>query len=226
MLEYELLSLFQNFLSKYYEEESIVIMDVTAGLYLVTADPTKPRFVVNINNNIEKTSYSTLTVEISAPANHDLLRTTLTDLNKINDLALQHWELCFASGDVIAEKNSLLTSPSLQLQYVDYQNIIRKHNLGIEEIKLGMVYHFVLLEDVMKDVQTTVIENAILLFIKDRPTRNVQSKTLLENIDELKGATKQELALVLKEMEKKGLLHRSGSWYFIDPKLRAKNFFK
>ena len=224
MLEYELLSLFQNLLIHYYTEESIVLMDVTAGLYLVTADPKKPRFVANINNSLDKVPYSTLTLEISAPANHDLLRATLENLHKMNGLLLQHWELCYISGSVIAEKNFSFNSP-IQFPYQDYQKIIRLHNLDTEEIKLGILYHFALLENIMKDIQTTTEEDAILLYIKERPTRNVQSRMLLENIDELKGITKQKLLLILKEMERTGIIHRSGSSYFADPKQRDKNVF-
>jgi hypothetical protein len=138
----------------------------------------------------------------------------------MDDLILQHWEICSLNGEVIDE-NNLDSEKRLSLPVERLNRTIINNKLKEKYIKLTMNFSFLMNDNIGPIPALSEEEEAIISYIETRPTRNIQSR-MLHTLPELKGLSKEKLLIMLRQMEQKKLLLRSGSWYFIASSLRKK----
>ncbi|MHA2362897.1 MAG: hypothetical protein ACXAC7_03000 [Candidatus Hodarchaeales archaeon] len=190
-----------------YPTKQVVVMDVTAGIYIVATPPNTdlPRIVSSIDQE------SVLKIEF----NHSLKSKTVSQILELISnrfkFPLISWELIDSqSGILLAGEHFNQTESSVKFQSSDLSILIKKHK---QADKFNISYNVISSDQSdIKDIFEGIHEDdkKILEFIRKQPTRSIQSRHLNKIFPKL---SKEQRKIKLRTLEKSGYLLRGGSWY-------------
>ncbi|OLS25998.1 MAG: hypothetical protein HeimC3_12720 [Candidatus Heimdallarchaeota archaeon LC_3] len=188
------------------------MMDLTAGLYLVTSDPSKPRLIINLGQNNVKNNKNQITIEIDSKTDSKILFNIIDNLNSFIRSIKYHWEVCSLTGEVLDDNfNNLNNKLTKSLLF----KILDKFISNSEEIKIN--YSFSIGKDQFEIKSSASIspeEENMIAIIKNRFTRSIQSG-MVKKDPKFDNYTKNEILIILRTLVEKKILERSGSWFFL-----------
>lgn len=204
-----------------FTKQQIIIMDITAGSYLVT-NPTEdlPRVICSLNEQDQ------LKVEYSEFSTNNLPKFTsfLSGL-RTNSLLLVEGELIDTSSGLNLEEFEI--DDGADFDYAsELTNIVLEYAETLTSLKFYLTLNATkALKKVSQEVQPhskeaqakkLQFEDEIALiinFISKRTTKSIQSKHLLELYP---GLSKKECLQKLKIISERGYLKQSGPWFLLN----------
>lgn len=195
--------------SQGYPSGQIVVMDVTAGAYLV-ANPSEglPRIICSVDPSL------TLRVELSELVTPNYVVQELTKTVQSFNFPGKTWVLEDPFSGVVLDEDDAPLEPA------SVEKLLKESFKTVEELKLTLEYEVV--EDVATSGRVVPEEEdlndetkEIIAFINTRASRSIQSRHLRSVFPKW---SKKKCTDRLREMEEQGLVLRGGSWYMLRSK--------
>ena len=188
------------------------MMDLTAGIFLVTSDPSKPRLIINLGQTNNNNNENQVTIEINSNIGDKVLFKFVEALNSAIYFIKYHWEVCSLTGEVLGDNFSEITK---KLTSSLLNDILNRVSASQDEIKLN--YNFLIRKDqIEKEIATFISldEENIITIIKSRATKSIQSG-MLKKYSKFENFKKNEILSILRGMVEKKILIQSGSWFML-----------
>jgi hypothetical protein len=207
-----------------FSKEQVVIMDITAGSYIVTNPPSYlPRIICSVNAD------SNFKFEYSQFHEKNLFHFELflNELFRHNISFLEGELIDSLSGSILDDFSNISSEYSGIKKH--FLNSINLNNEDLSSLKIYATFKFNLGNKTKKDTkkilksqsETKIIPDSdletkkILRFIENRTSKCIQSRHLLELYPK---ASKSDCLNKLKTIAKNGYVTQSGPWFILEEK--------